>query len=411
MEKEKQAAKLGIIGLGPRGHGLVRTMTRVGKIEIKVICDTNPDTFEDIFQIFDEEGLKRPETCTDYTELLGRQDIEGVVIATHWITHTLLTIAAMKAGKYAGVEVGGAASIEECWQLVRTYEETGVPCMFLENCCYGKYEMMVLNMIKKGLFGEVVHCECGYGHDLREHLVGGYPPPSNRLYNNMHRNGDLYPTHGVGPIAKMLNINRGNRFVSLVSMASKAAGLKDWIKKNREPGHGLANYDFVKGDVVQTLIKCAHGETVLVTHNVTLPRPYSRFNIIQGTNAVYMEDKMGIYIDGKSEEEAWEPIDDYYEEYGHPLWKEFEARGVKGGHGGMDHLVLEAFADSIIHKTNTPIDVYDMAAWMAITVLSEQSVCMGSSPLPFPDFTSGKWINREDKIDSKYSLDEIICEE
>ncbi|NLC67435.1 MAG: Gfo/Idh/MocA family oxidoreductase [Clostridiaceae bacterium] len=408
---EKQKAKIGVIGTGPRGCGLIQTMMRVEEIEIKAVCDRDSGAFEVIFGAFDSAGLKRPEAYTDYNELLGRQDIEGVVIATHWITHIPLAIAAMKAGKYAGVEVGPAASIEECWQLVRTYEETGVPCMLLENCCYGKYEMMVLNMIKKGLFGEVVHCECGYGHDLREHLLEGYPPPSNRLYNNMHRNGDLYPTHGVGPIAKMLNINRGNRFVSLVSMASKAVGLRDWIKKNREPGHGFANYDFTSGDVVQTLIKCAHGETVLVTRNISLPRPYSRFNVVQGTNAIYMEDKKGIYIDGSIKGEVWEPIDDYYEEYGHPLWKEFESRGVKGGHGGMDHLVLEAFADSIINKTNTPIDVYDMAAWMAISVLSEQSVNMGSSPVAFPDFTNGRWINREDKIDSRYSLDEIICKE
>ena len=402
-----KVAKLGVIGLGPRGLNLMRTMTSIEEIEITAICDTYPETFEKAFQIFDEANLKRPDTYTDYNEMLGRQDIEGVIIATHWITHIPLAIACMKAGKYAGVEVGGAASIEECWQLVRVYEETGVPCMLLENCCYGKYEMMVLNMIKKGIFGEVVHCECGYGHDLRKHLVGQYPP-NNRLYNNMHRNGDLYPTHGVGPIAKMLNINRGNRFVSLTSMASKAVGLRDWIKKNKEPGYELANYDFVAGDVVQTLIKCAHGETVLVTHNVTLPRPYSRFNVVQGTNAIYMEERKAIYIDGKGEEEIWEPIDNYYEEYAHPLWKKFEQSGVKGGHGGMDHLLLKAFADSIINKTNTPIDVYDTVTWMAITVLSEESVNKGSSSVAFPDFTNGKWIIRSDKIAGPYSLDEGV---
>ncbi|NMB98431.1 MAG: Gfo/Idh/MocA family oxidoreductase [Clostridiaceae bacterium] len=404
---EKKVAKLGVIGLGPRGRDLVWTMTSIEEIEITAVSDTNPNTFKEVYKMFDKANLRRPETYTDYNELLSRQDIEGVIIATHWITHIPLAIASMKAGKYAGVEVGGAASIEECWQLVRTYEETGIPCMLLENCCYGKYELMVLNMIKKGLFGEVVHCECGYGHDLREHLAGQYPP-NNRLYNNIHRNGDLYPTHGVGPIAKMLNINRGNRFVSLTSMASKAAGLKDWIKKNKEPDYELAKYDFVAGDVVQTLIKCAHGETVLVTHNITLPRPYSRFNVVQGTNAIYMEDKKGIYIDGKSKEEVWEPIDNYYEEYGHPLWKKFEQGGVKGGHGGMDHLLLKAFADSVINKAKTPIDVYDTAAWMAITVLSEQSVNTGSTPVAFPDFTNGKWINRGDKITSSYSLDEVV---
>ena len=402
-----KAAKLGVIGLGPRGLGLIRTMVNIEEIKITAICDTYPEKIKNAFQIFDEANLVRPDACTDYSEILARGDVEGVIIATHWITHIPLSIAAMKAGKYAGVEVGGAASIEECWQLVKTYEETGVPCMLLENCCYGKYELMVLNMIKKGVFGEVVHCECGYGHDLRQHLVGQYPP-NNRLYNNMHRNGDLYPTHGVGPIAKMLNINRGNRFVSLTSMASKAVGLRDWIKKNKEPDYELANYDFAAGDVVQTLIKCAHGETVLVTHNVTLPRPYSRFNVVQGTNAIYSEERKGIYIDGKSKEEIWEPIDNYWEEYGHPLWKKFEQEGVKGGHGGMDHLLLKAFADSIINKTQTPIDVYDTATWMAITVLSEESVNKGSSSVAFPDFTNGKWINRSDKIAGPYSLDEVV---
>lgn len=405
---KNQVAKLGVIGLGPRGRGLIRTMISIDEIEITAICDTNPDTFGEVFQIFDEASLKRPETYVDYNELLERQDIEGVVIATNWITHIPLAIATMKAGKYAGVEVGGAASIEECWQLIRTYEETGIPCMLLENCCYGKYELMVLNMIKKGLFGELVHCECGYGHDLRAHLAGRYP--NNRVFNNMHRNGDLYPTHGVGPIAKMLNINRGNRFVSLTSMASKAVGLNDWIKKNKEPDYVLANYDFTKGDVVQTLIKCAHGETVLVTHNVTLPRPYSRFNVVHGTNAIYMEDKKGIYIDGKNEEENWESIDDYFEEYGHPLWKKFEASGVKGGHGGMDHLLFKAFAYSIINNIQTPIDVYDTATWMAITALSEQSVNTGSSPVAFPDFTNGRWIDREEAAKSPYSLD-FVCQE
>ncbi|HOJ09685.1 MAG TPA: Gfo/Idh/MocA family oxidoreductase [Clostridiales bacterium] len=397
---EEKGVKLGLIGLGPRGRTLMGILVHIEEIQITAICDADFAHFETIFKYFDDADLQRPDTYTDYNELLARKDIEGVVIATNWITHIPLSIAAMKAGKYVGLEVGGAASIEECWQLVRVSEETGIPCMMLENCCYGKYELMTLNMVKKGLFGEIVHCECGYGHDIRT-MAGR---PNNRLYNNMHRNGDLYPTHGVEPIAKMLNINRGNRFISLTSMASKAVGLRDWIKKHKEPDYELANFDFVKGDVVQTMMKCAHGETVLVTHNVTLPRPYSRFNVVHGTNGIYMEDNKGIFIDGKTEGEKWESIDDYYEEYGHPLWKEFEESGVKGGHGGMDYLLLKAFAESIRNKTQTPIDVYDTATWMAITVLSEESINRGSSSVAFPDFTNGRWIDRETAVKSKYSL-------
>lgn len=385
---QKKIIKLGLIGLGPRGQTLMDTIVYIEGIKVTAICDNNPNHFETVLKYFDNNNLERPNTYTDYNELLARRDIEGVIIATNWTTHVPITIASMEAGKYAGVEVGGAASIKECWDLVQTFEKTGVPCMMLENCCYGKYELMVLNMIKKGLFGEIVHCECGYGHDLRE--MAGYP--NNRLYNNMHRNGDLYPTHGVGPIAKMLNINKGNRFISLTSMASKAVGLKDWIRKNKESDYKLANYSFTKGDVIKTMIKCAHGETVSITHNVTLPRPYSRFNVVHGTNAIYMEDNKGIYIDNKSEGEKWESIDDYFEEYGHPLWKKFEMDGIKGGHDGMDYLTLKSFVESIRNKTQTPIDVYDTATWMAITVLSEESINLGSSALSFPDFTKGKWI-------------------
>lgn len=397
-------AKLGLIGLGPRGKGLMRTLADIEEIDVVAVCDKDPGFFPDILNIFDEAGLKKPDTYENIRDLLAREDVEGVVIATNWLTHIPIAIEAMKAGKYASMEVGGAASVEECWQLVRTSEETGMPCMMLENCCYGKYELMILNMIKKGLFGEVVHAECGYGHDLRK--IAGHP--NNRLYNNMHRNGDLYPTHGAGPIAKMLDINRGNRFVTLTSMASKAVGLNDWIRKNKEEDYKLRGFDFIEGDVVQTMIKCAHGETILITHNVTLPRPYSRFNVVHGTDAIYNEDIKGIYFDGKTEKEEWESIDKYFDEYAHPLWKEFLNSGVKGGHGGMDHLCLKAFAQSVINKTETPIDVYDTATWMAITVLSEQSIYTGSNSVAFPDFTSGKWVDRPKTPDSRYALDKII---
>lgn len=403
----EQIVKLGVVGLGSRGRSLIGTLINIKKIQITAICDIEASFFEESLKVFDDAGIQRPDTYTDHNELLKREDIGGVIIATQWITHIPLAIDAMKAGKYVGVEVGGAASIEECWQLIKVSEETGIPCMLLENCCYGKYELMAFNMIKEGLFGEVVHCECGYGHDLRQFAR----KPNNRLYNNMHRNGDLYPTHGVGPIAKMLDINRGNRFVSLTAMASKAAGLKSWVKEHKEPEYELADYDFVKGDVVKTMIKCAHGETVLITHNVTLPRPYSRFNVVQGTKGIYMEDTKGIFIDGKSEDEKWENIDDYFNEYGHPLWKEFEASGVSGGHGGMDHLLLKAFAECVKNKTQTPIDVYDTATWMAITVLSEDSINKGSSSVAFPDFTNGKWIDREPAVKSKYALDQVYTDD
>lgn len=394
-----KTVRIGFIGLGPRGRGLFETLFQIDEIRMTAISDMVPEYIDKTFGIFDKNGVSRPKAYLDHKALLADDKVDAVIIATNWISHIPVAIDSMKAGKYTAIEVGPAASMEECWQLVRTSEETGMPCMLLENCCYGKYELMMLNMIRKGLFGQVVHCECGYGHDLR-YMVDDM---HNRLMNNMHRNGDLYPTHGLGPIAKMLDINRGNRFVSLVSMASKAAGLKDWINKNKEEGHLLSGFDFVKGDVVQTMIKCAHGQSILITHCVTLPRPYSRFNVIYGTDAIFSEEKMGIYFDEKKNEQ-WEKVDEYYSRYAHPLWKEFEEQGSKGGHGGMDYLVLKAFVDSVVNRTKPPVDVYDAAAYMAVSVLSEESIYKGSGSVAFPDFTNGRWVDREEKPKSKYSL-------
>ena len=396
--KEK-TIKIGFIGLGPRGRGLFETLFQIEEIKITAISDIVSENIDKTLEKFDEKGVVRPKTYTDHKALLANDEIDAVIIATNWLSHIPVAIDAMKAGKYTAIEVGPAASLDECWQLVRTSEETGMPCMLLENCCYGKYELMILNMIRMGRFGQVVHCECGYGHDLR-YMVDEM---HNRLRNNMHRNGDLYPTHGLGPIAKMLDINRGNRFVSLVSMASKASGLKDWIKKNKGEEHELSGFDFVKGDVVQTMIKCAHGQSILITHCVTLPRPYSRFNVIYGTNAIFSEEKMSIYLDEKKNEQ-WENVDDYYNVYAHPLWKEFDEEGSKGGHGGMDYLVLKAFAECVVNKTKPPIDVYDAASYMAVSVLSEESIYKGSGAVAFPDFTNGRWVDREAKPVSKYSL-------
>jgi len=385
------AVKLGLIGLGPRGQWLLNTLLEMDEIEIAAICDKDPGFNSLILDKISKTENKLPDVYTDYNDLLARQDISGVIIATNWVTHVDIAVASMKAGKYAGVEVGGEASIDGCWRYVRAYEETKVPCMLLENCCYGKNEMTVSNMINCGVFGEILHCECGYNHDLRKEMM---ELSRNRLQVNMHRNGDLYPTHGLGPIAQMLSINRGNRFVSLCSMASKAAGFKQWLADN-DSEHALASYDFVKGDVVQTMIKCAHGETVLITHNVSAPRPISRLNMVQGTRGAYSEEGGGVFIEGITKGDSWEPLDSYHEKYAHSLWKQFEKGGIKGGHGGMDYLVMAEFAHIIREKTEAPIDAYDTATWRAVTVLSEQSIAMGGAPVAFPDFTNGKWVDRK----------------
>ena len=320
----------------------------------------------------------------------------------------------MRAGKHAAIEVGGAASIEECWQLVRTSEETGKFCMLLENCCYDRNEMALFNMVKQNLFGEIVHMEGGYQHDLREEISLGRENRHGRLFNFQHRNGELYPTHQLGPISKALSINRGNRFLTLVSMASKSRGLNEWIIKNKGEDYDLADYPFNQGDIVTTMIKCAGGETIVLTHDCSLPRAYSRAYRIQGTKGIYMEDGNRIHLEGYTENTAedgwmhsWEDFEKYREKFEHPLWKKYTTEGVHGGHGGMDFLVLNAFAEAVKEGGKPPIDVYDTAAWMAVTCLSEQSIAMGSHPVPVPDFTNGMWIDREPYRRGMYCLEEV----
>jgi hypothetical protein len=267
-------------------------------------------------------------------------------------------------------------------------------------------------MVRQGLFGELIHAEGGYLHDLRKEIAMGYERGHFRHAQNQHRNGDVYPTHALGPIAKCLDINRGNRMMTLTSVSSKGRGLTTWLHEQYGADHEKANYPFAMGDVTTTIIKCAHGETIMLTHSTTLPRPYSRRTVIQGTKGIWMEDKKGFYFEGISEkEEQWDSMDKYYPEYEHPLWKSYQDGGklteTIEGHGGMDYLVQRAFVEAVKNGAPTPIDVYDTAAWAAITCLSEDSVAMGGQPVPIPDFTNGKWMNRRDFAEGPYNLDRI----
>ena len=398
---------LGFIGLGGRGRGLANLVASMDDVHIPAICDLHDDYLEQAANGLNEAQGSLPEKYLDYQDLLTRNDLDGVIVATNWTSHVEISLAAMRAGIYVASEVGGASSIQECWELVRTSEETGIPFMLLENCCYGREEMAVLNMVKQGLFGELIHCQCGYEHDLRSEITRGGENRHYRLENFVHRNCDLYPTHGIGPIAKMLDINKGNRFISLVSMSSKSRGLREYVVSHLGPDHPRMNTVFNQGDITTTIIKCANGETVLLTHDCSLPRPYSRAQRVQGTKGLWMEDKNALHFDDFGDE-RWAPMSEYLESYEHPVWKDFIEGGVKGGHGGMDWLVQRAFIDAIKTDSQTSIDVYDSVTWMAITALSEESISCGSLPQPFPDFTNGKWIQRQPNPDHYWTLDGIF---
>ncbi|MDP4119330.1 MAG: Gfo/Idh/MocA family oxidoreductase, partial [Bacillota bacterium] len=226
----KDKLKIGVIGLGGRGYSLLDlVMLEMDDIEVVAVCDKYEDRAKAAADKVKEKRGNTPVCTLNYKDVLAMDEIDAVVIPTSWADHIHIAIEAMKAGKYAASEVGGAYSLDECWELVRTHEETGIPCMMLENCCYGRRELMVLNMVKQGLFGEIVHCEGGYRHDLRDEVSTGKEKRHYRLVNYLNRNCENYPTHELGPIAKVLNINRGNRMLSLNSTSSKSAGLHQYI--------------------------------------------------------------------------------------------------------------------------------------------------------------------------------------
>jgi predicted dehydrogenase len=393
--------RIGIIGLGCRGMALLGDVMLPQGVRVAAVCDMYEDRRDQAADMVTGAGQADPFRTADYHEILKRDDIDAVVVTAAWEAHIKVACDAMQAGKYVGIEAGGAYSVEDCWKLVAVKEETGSECMLLENCCYGRDELMVINMVRQGLFGEVVHCQGGYRHDLRAEVAGGRENRHYRFMNYLDRNCENYPTHELGPIANVLGINRGNRMLSLTSTASKAAGLHEYLLREKGEDYDATNMNFQQGDIVTTVIKCAHGETISLTLDTTLPRFYSRGFHVQGTKGMYMEDNRSIFIDGKDNsydfkwKEQWNNVDRYYDEYDHPIWKEYIKEGIKGQHDGIDWLVFKAFFNAVRAKTSVPIDVYDAAAWMSITPLSEQSISTGSMPVAIPDFTNGAWMRRK----------------
>ncbi len=410
----KEKIKIGYIGLGRRGYGVLKSeFSEMSDVEIKYICDVYEDRLEKCKNFLAEKGIYTIAT-TDYKEILADEEVDAVVIMTGWSGRPQLAMECMRAGKYTAIEVGCAETLDECFDLVRTYEETGVPVMMLENCCYGRREMLALNLIEKGLLGETVHCTGGYQHYLNHGEL--FPKTDDgdarhyRLAEYIKRNRENYPTHELGPISKALKINRGNRIVRLSSVSSKSVGIKAYAAERFGEDSEYAKTDYAQGDIVNTVITCAGGETILLTLDTTLPRAYYCRNFcVRGTKGMMTEERRVVFFDGM--EEGIENNEaEMYEKYDHPLQAEYMAEGARGGHDGMDWLVCRAFIESVKRGTNTPIDVYDAAVWMAIGPLSEMSIKANGAPVEMPDFTNGKWMDREPVVESKYCLDRV-CED
>ena len=415
----RERLRIGMIGTGMRGQVLLAELLKRDDVEVAALCDIEPVTLARALAQVDKAGKPRPQAYGEdrdphaYRRLLDAGKLDGVIIATPWEWHAPMAIDAMQAKVPVGCEVVAGITLQDHWDVLNTQLKTKTPYMLLENVCFRRDVMAVLQMVRSGLFGELIHLQGGYQHDLRAVKLNSGSPDQPygggvefgdkgwsearwRTPHSVQRNGELYPSHGIGPCAMYTNINRGNRFTRINSFATKARGLHDYIVK--QPGgaaHPNARTVFKLGDVVTTTLSCENGETILLQHDTSLPRPYSLGFRVQGTDGLWMDVNHSIHIEGVSKPHQWEDFQAYQDKYDHPLWRKYGSRAEGAGHGGMDFFVIHAFIEALKAQAPMPIDIYDAVTWSAITPLSEQSIAQNFQTLDFPDFTSGQWRNRK----------------
>ena len=403
---QKNMLRIGFIGLGQRGAAYGMTDGSIGllgnvlknsdDVIVTVICDKFQERLDAAAEKIVAHGYPVPMQTTDYKDVMNA-DIDAIIISTSWDMHVQVAIEGMKAGIPVAMEVGGTYSIADCWKLVDCYEQTGTPIFFMENCCYNKDEALVTALVRKGLLGEVVYCQGYYAHDLREEIAGGIDTHHYRLKEYTEHNCENYPTHELGPIAKILNITSGNRFTKLISMSSKSAGLHEYIMNNPKYKDRLGDRVFKQGDVTTTMIECENGETIFLKLDTTLPRLYERGLTISGTKGFYCQTTQSVILDDGKYNHELDTYDkaffnqDDYREYLPEDWKNITQEQLKAGHGGMDYIMLKHFFRCIKEKKPMEIDVYEAVTWMSVTALSEQSILNGSTPVECPDFTRGKY--------------------
>jgi predicted dehydrogenase len=390
--------RVGVIGLGMRGKGAVKRLSKIRDVEIIALCDLREEMVMRSQKILTDAGRPAAKAFFGNEEIwkdLVALDLDLVYIATPWRWHTPMCVHAMQNGKHAATEVPAATSLDECWELIETSEKTGKHCMMLENCCYDFFELQTLNMVRQGVFGELTHAEGAYIHTLCDLIAreqGGYQGMW-RFHQNNTKNGNLYPTHGLGPIAQCLNINRGNRFMHLVSMSSQQAAFTASAAESNRPE--MAALEHYRGDMNTTLIKCAKGQTVMVQHDVSTPRPYSRIHLLQGTKGMarkYPEPRIAL---GHKWQTA-EQMQELAAKYEHPLSRTMgEIARKVGGHGGMDFIMDYRLIYCLKNGLPLDQDVYDAASWSSVMPLSIESVVKDSQNIKVPDFTRGKWRTSE----------------
>jgi len=383
--------RVGFVGTGSRGSWLMNDFLVLTGVEVAAVCDLRPEAAERAAGRVTEKGQREPRVFAgpEGWQQLLEMDLDLLYVTTSWETHTPLAVAAMEAGKHVAVEVPAATTLEECWQLVETSERTRRHCVMLENCCYGYWEMLVRRMIGAGLLGTLTHAECAYIHDLRAYLFRGH---NWRRAHHTHRNGNLYPTHGLGPVSQCLGIGETDAFDFLVSVSSREAGLREYRDSHLPEDDPRREEVYRCGDMNVSLLRTKQGRTIVLQHDVVTPRPYERIFLLAGTHGTFRDYPPRLFLDGKGGHDDWLSLDDYKAEWEDPLWtKQGDLARELGGHGGMDFLMNYRLVQALREGTPPDMDVYDAALWCAPGPLSEQSVAAGSMPVSFPDFlnTSG----------------------
>lgn len=379
----RETVRAALLGCGGRGRWMMNELQNAGGI-ITAVYDVSAEATNKAADEIEKKGQPRPRVIVgeDLTDVFA-EPLDLALIASPWDWHVPHAVAAMEAGVHAAVEVPAAVTMEECWQLVETSERTRKHCVLLENCCYGYEELMMLNMAKAGAFGTLTHGEAAYIHDLRSLLLADSSEGLWRREPHKLTDGNFYPTHGLGPIARCMGINEDDRFEKLVSMSSLEASLTEYRDQNVP---SKASEVFVAGDINTSLIRTKKGRTLVLWHDVVTPRPYSRGTLLQGTKGAFRDFPPGVFLDGQ-EDHAWKPLEDFKAEWEHPLWAEQGERArTSGGHGGMDFILCWRLLECFQKGLPPDIDVYDAAAWSAPTALSIESVKNGSAPVAFPDF-------------------------
>lgn len=384
-----ELVRVGLIGAGGRGLSQMSELLACEGVEIAAVADTGSAAVARAVAQISAAGQAPPATFSGDAawQRLLEMPLDIVYIATPWETHTPYAVAAMQAGKHVALEVPAAVTLDECWQLVETSEQTRRHCVMLENCCYDYWEMLVKRMVFAGLLGDLTHAECAYIHDLRAMLLRDEGEGLWRRQPHVERNGNLYPTHGLGPVAQCLRIGDGDAFDYLVSMSSREAGLSTFRDRTLLSSSPKRQENYQCGDMNVSLLRTKLGKTIVLQHDVVTPRPYERSLLLAGTQGTFRDYPPRLFLDGVGQHEAWLPLDHYRADWEDPLWTNLgELARKRGGHGGMDFVMNYRLMQTMHEGLPPDMDVYDAADWSAPGPLSEQSVAQRSGAVDFPDF-------------------------